>query len=45
MLPPGGLPYAEKLQLSVFLPNELSLEDWYAGSMANCLAGGLHDGD
>ena len=21
---------AEKLQLSVFLPNDLSLEDWYA---------------
>ena len=29
MLPPGRLPNAEKLQLSVFLPNELSLEDWF----------------
>ena len=26
-----GITNAEKLQLSVFLPNELSLEDWYAG--------------
>ena len=25
---------AEKLQLSVFLPNELSLDDWYAGVYA-----------
>ena len=30
-LPPGA-PLAEKLQLSVFLPNDLSLDDWYAGS-------------
>ena len=28
---PWGITNAEKLQLSVFLPNELSLEDWYAG--------------
>ena len=27
---PWGITKAEKLQLSVFLPNELSLEDWYA---------------
>ena len=26
-----GITNAEKLQLSVFLPNDLSLEDWYAG--------------
>ena len=26
-----GITNAEKLQLSVFLPNQLSLEDWYAG--------------
>ena len=26
---PLGITNAEKLQLSVFLPNELSLEDWY----------------
>ena len=26
-----GITRAEKLQLSVFLPNDLSLEDWYAG--------------
>ena len=25
---------AEKLQLSVFLPNDLSLDDWYAGVYA-----------
>ena len=31
---------AEKLQLSVFLANKLSLEDWYAGSMAYELFGG-----
>ena len=28
---PWGITNAEKLQLSVFLPNELSLEDWYTG--------------
>ena len=28
---PWGITNAEKLQLSVFLPNKLSLEDWYAG--------------
>jgi len=28
---PCRITNAEKLQLSVFLPNELSLEDWYAG--------------
>ena len=28
---PWGITRAEKLQLSVFLPNELSLDDWYAG--------------
>eukprot|EP00434_Breviolum_minutum_P045896 symbB.v1.2.041250.t1/scaffold7975.1/size9582/1 len=28
---PWGITNAEKLQLSVFLPNDLSLEDWYAG--------------
>ena len=28
---PWGITNAEKLQISVFLPNELSLEDWYAG--------------
>ena len=28
---PLGNYWAEKLQLSVFLPNDLSLEDWYAG--------------
>ena len=28
---PWRITNAEKLQLSVFLPNELSLEDWYAG--------------
>ena len=43
---PGGITNAEKLQLSVFLPNdpnELSMEDWYAG-VYNCVAGGLFDG-
>ena len=28
---PWGITRAEKLQLSVFLPNDLSLEEWYAG--------------
>eukprot|EP00434_Breviolum_minutum_P009685 symbB.v1.2.008526.t1/scaffold527.1/size293072/24 len=28
---PWGITRAEKLQLSVLLPNDLSLEDWYAG--------------
>ena len=28
---PWGITGAEKLQLSVLLPNDLSLEDWYAG--------------
>ena len=28
---PWGITNAEKLQLSVFLPSELPLEDWYAG--------------
>ena len=28
---PWGIIRAEKLQLSVFLPNDLSLEEWYAG--------------
>ena len=28
---PWVIPRAEKLQLSVLLPNDLSLEDWYAG--------------
>ena len=27
---PWGITRAEKLQLSVFLPNDLSLDDWYA---------------
>ena len=36
---PCRITYAEKLQLSVFLPNELSLEDCYAGSMACQLFG------
>ena len=27
---PWGITWAEKLQLSVFLPNDLSLDDWYA---------------
>ena len=31
---PWGITRAEKLQLSVFLPNDLSLEDWYAGVYA-----------
>ena len=40
-----GITNAEKLQLSVFLPNELSLEDWCRSLwLTNCLAGGLHDG-
>ena len=29
-----GITRAEKLQLSVFLPNDLSLDDWYAGVYA-----------
>ena len=29
--PPVGITRAEKLQLSVLLPKDLSLEDWYAG--------------
>ena len=33
-LPPGGITRAEKLQLSVFLPNDLSFDDWYAGVYA-----------
>ena len=28
---PWGITRAEKLQLSVLFPNDLSLEDWYAG--------------
>jgi len=28
---PWAITRAEKLQLSVFLPNDLSLDDWYAG--------------
>ena len=41
-----GITNAEKLQLSVFLPNELSLKDWYSGvyGLPTVLAGGLHDG-
>ena len=37
---PWGITRAEKLQLSVFLPNDLSLEDWYAGvyGPTNCVA-------
>ena len=37
---PLGITRAEKLQLSVFLPNDLSLEDWYAGVIwpTNCVA-------
>ena len=31
---PCGITRAEKLQLSVFLPNDLSLDDWYAGVYA-----------
>ena len=31
---PWGITRAEKLQLSVFLPNDLSLDDWYAGVYA-----------
>ena len=34
VLPPGYYYRAEKLQLSVFLPNDLSLDDWYAGVYA-----------
>ena len=31
---PWGITRAEKLKLSVFLPNDLSLDDWYAGVYA-----------
>ena len=31
---PWSITRAEKLQLSVFLPNDLSLDDWYAGVYA-----------
>ena len=31
---PWAITRAEKLQLSVFLPNDLSLDDWYAGVYA-----------
>ena len=31
---PWGITRAEKLQVSVFLPNDLSLDDWYAGVYA-----------
>ena len=31
---PWGITRAEKLQLSVFLPDDLSLDDWYAGVYA-----------
>ena len=31
---PWGITRAEKLQLSVFLSNDLSLDDWYAGVYA-----------
>ena len=31
---PWAITRAEKLQLSVFLPNDLSLDDWYAGLYA-----------
>ena len=31
---PWGITRAEKLQLSVFLPNDMSLDDWYAGVYA-----------
>ena len=31
---PWGITRAEKLQLSVFLPKDLSLDDWYAGVYA-----------
>ena len=30
---PWAISRAEKLQISVFLPNHLSSDDWYAGSM------------
>ena len=37
---PWAITKAEKLQLSVFLPNDLSMDDWYAGvySPAPCVA-------
>ena len=46
---PWGITNAEKLQLSVFLPNdpnELSMEDWYAGvyGLPTVWPEGLHDG-
>ena len=31
---PWAITRAEKLQVSVFLPNDLSLDDWYAGVYA-----------
>ena len=31
---PWAITRAEKLQVSVFLPNELSMDDWYAGVYA-----------
>ena len=31
---PWAITKAEKLQVSVFLPNELSMDDWYAGVYA-----------
>ena len=36
-----GITRAEKLQLSVFLPNDLSLDDWYAGGSTPCQRRGL----
>ena len=35
---PWAITRAEKLQVSVFLPNDLSLDDWYAGVYAHCVA-------
>ena len=38
---------AEKIQASVFLPNEHSVDDWYAAVLcsAHSVARGLHVGD
>ena len=37
-----GITRAEKLQLSVFLPNDLLLDDWYAGVYACQRCGLMH---
>jgi len=43
---PWAITRAEKLQVSVFLPNEQSMDDWYSGVYAlPTVAGCLHDGD